>query len=161
MWNLSVADGKLQMQTPDGGRSLCERLTIVVTGVDLVEATITGQRIQLSSGKDAPGGTFLQASADRVTRTGQEGSIVGLEGNAKMVYARGGKKADISADRVSVNLMTGQIVIDMDAPPQPVLPGQRMVQPCAGTCPATPPVMPPVTSTSPSSLAVGESTTSR
>ncbi len=161
IWNLSVLDGKLQLQTVEGARSICERLTVLVSGVDPVEATVAGQRIQIAGGKDTVGSTFLQASADRVTRTGAEGAVVSLEGNAKLVYARNGKKADISADRIAVNLATGQITSEMDVPQQvtPIIPPP--VQP-VGTCPSTPAVLTPLTSAPPSpGGAVGDSSIRR
>jgi hypothetical protein len=155
-WNLTVVDGKLQMQTADGARSVCEHLTFLVTGVDPVEAVVSGKRIQIACGKDAPGSILLQASGDRLSRSGAEGSIVTLEGGAKLVYVRNNKKAEISADRASVNLMTGQIVSDMDVPQQ-VTP----VMPCVDSvpCPAAP--TPLSSTTSSFGAAVGTACTPR
>ena len=119
VWTLSVVGGKLQLQTADGARSQCERMTMVVNGADPIEVLTKGSKIHLAAGKDSVGACSLQAVADRVTRTGWEGSLVTLEGNATLVYVRNGKKADIAADRIAVNLPTGQVTVDMDVP-QPV-----------------------------------------
>jgi hypothetical protein len=43
------------------------------------------------------------------------------------VYARKGKKIDVSTERISVNLVTGQLVIDTEPTPQ------VLVQPCCTT----------------------------
>jgi hypothetical protein len=143
-WFLSVVNGKLQLQTADGSRSMCERLTIMVSGVDPVEVTVVGKQIQIAAGKDCKGGTLLQGTAERLTRTGVEGALLTLEGSAKLVYVRNGHKAEISADRISVHLAAGQIVTDMDVP-KPVTP---VLPPGTGypVTPAYSPSLPPAPS---------------
>jgi|SRR5579884_1766799 len=80
VWALSVLDGKLQLQTAEGARSLCERLTMLVNGADPVEVTVKGARIRLACGKDCVGACSVQAGAERVTRTGVDGALVALGG---------------------------------------------------------------------------------
>jgi hypothetical protein len=126
--------GKLHLQTAEGTRSICDHLTILVGGVEPAEATVVDKRIQIVGGKDSKGSTILQATAERVIRSGAEGALMTLEGNAKLVYARNGHKADVCAERISVNLVTGQIVAEMDAP-RSVTP----IQPAGSSYPVSPP----------------------
>ncbi len=114
--SLTVADGKLQVQTADGARMSCEKLTILVGGVDPAEVSIADNLIKITSGKDVREGSFLQASARKVTRTGADGAQLVLEGEAKLLYVRKGKKIEVSTDLLSVNLSTGQVLSEMDAP---------------------------------------------
>jgi hypothetical protein len=130
---LSVLDGKIQMQTSDGARMTCEKLTIVISGVDPAEVSVAGKLIKISSGKDIKDASFLQASAEKVTRTATDGAQLLLEGNAKLLYVRGGKKIEVNTDLLSVNLLTGQVLSEMDTP-KPTLP------PALG--PASPPPAP-------------------
>lgn len=132
-WTLSVAGGKLHVLTNDGMRATCEQLTLLVSGVEPALATVAEIQIRIALGKDCKDADCLQATADRVTRSGADGALLTLEGNAKLLFVRKGKKVDVSADRVSVNLATGQVVSDLA--PQPV----PTVQPCSGpACPSTP-----------------------
>jgi hypothetical protein len=102
----------------------CEKLSILATGVEPTEVAVGSNQIRVSSGKDVKGGDFLQATADRVSRSGPEGTVVILEGTAKLLYVRQGKKAEVSAERISVNLATGQVVSDLGntTPVSPIVP---------------------------------------
>ena len=130
-WKLSIMEGKLHLQTVDGARSTCETMTILVNGSEPIKVAISDNVIRLTSGTDAPGClVFLQASAQKVTRIGPDGATLILQGTAKLVYVRRGKKIDVSSDQISVNLTTGQLVIETE-PPRPV--PQPSVQPCCTT----------------------------
>jgi hypothetical protein len=72
--------------------------------------------IKITSGKDVKDGDLLQATAQKVTRSGPEGATLVLEGNAKLVYSRQGKKIDVSTDLLSVSLLTGQVISELNAP---------------------------------------------
>jgi hypothetical protein len=120
---LTVLDGKLQVQTAEGARMSCERLTILVSGVEPADVTVFGKLVKITSAKDVKDGTILQASAQTVKRSGAEGATLGLEGDAKLVYVRGGKKIEVSTDLLSVNLLTGQVISEMELKPvTPILP---------------------------------------
>lgn len=75
-----------------------------------------GDRVRLT-------GNGLQASADRVTRTGAN---LTLAGHVQLRYERQGRRAEIVADRVVVDLATGHVETDLSggasvttpAPPQ-------------------------------------------
>jgi hypothetical protein len=129
VWALSIVDGKLHLQTAEGTRSTCEKLTILISGVDPTAVAVCESLIRLTSGKqEGRSSDFLQATAQKVSRTGPDGATVVLEGNARLVYVRKGKRIDVSTDLVSVNLATGQVISEMDVPKM-VTP----VQPCCGT----------------------------
>src|SRR5262249_59345926 len=88
--------------------------------------------------KDSPQDS-LAGSALRVSRTGPKGCILTLEGEATLTLIRQGKKAELTADRISVNLVTGQVEGQIGHPPQnpPVPP----VTPCTSQ-PVAPTAMP-------------------
>jgi hypothetical protein len=136
--SLSVRDGKLQVQTADGARMSCEKLTILVNGVDPAEVSVADKLIKITSGKDVKEGSFLQASAQKVTRTSTDGAQLILEGDAKLLYVRKGKKVEVSTEVLSVNLLTGQVISELDAP-RPATP----VPPTTTDGPAAPPPPPP------------------
>src|SRR5207247_3764802 len=99
-------------------------------GVDPAEVSVAGKLIRIASGKDVKEGSFLQASAEKVTRTATDGAQLVLEGNAKLLYVRKSKKIEVSTDLLSVNLSTGQVLSEMDAP--------KLRTPCCGSTPSTP-----------------------
>ncbi len=115
--SLSVLNGKLHLQGVDGSKMSCEKLTILVSGVEPAEVSIADKLIKITIGKDVKDGDFLQATAQKVTRTGTEGGTLVLEGSAKLVYVRKGKKLESAAEGISVNLSTGQVVSEMGAMP--------------------------------------------
>lgn len=137
--SLSVIEGKIQVQTADGGKMICEKMSIPVNGVEPVTVSVAEKEIRLASGKDVKGGDLLQASAQKITRMGVEGATLVLEGNAKLVYVRQGKKIDVSTDLLSVNLSTGQVISELEVKPvKPVPP--PILTPAAPTEPQAGPV---------------------
>src|SRR5439155_26371420 len=111
--------------------STCETMTVLVNATEPTKGAVSDNVIRLTSGTDAPGClVFLQASAQKVTRIGPDGATLVLQGTAKLVYVHRGKKIDLSSDQISVNLTTGQLIIETE-PPQPV--PQPYVQPCCTT----------------------------
>ena len=161
---LSVVKGKLQLQGADGSRMTCEKLSILVNGVEPAEVSMYEKLIKVTSGSDVKDGNFLQATAQKMTRTGAEGATLVLEGGAKLVYVRKGKKLEAAAESISVNLSTGQVVSEMGAMPaaencvRPAPPGAGPSGPPASgyPIPSTPyynapaPTALPLTETSPS-----------
>jgi hypothetical protein len=111
---------------------VCEKLTILVGGVEPAEVSIADKLIKIASGKDVKDGDFLLATAQKVTRTATDGAQLVLEGNAKLVFVRKNKKIEVSTDLLSVNLSTGQVLSEMDAP-KPVAPVQDRTAPIPGT----------------------------
>jgi hypothetical protein len=148
-WHLSVAGAKLQLDAADGMRSTCEGLTILVPGAPPAAVAVSGREIRVTSG--AEGADHLTATALRVTRGGPAGALVTLEGSAHLVCVRQGKRAEITAERIAVNLATGQIQSEMGpaAVPQPPAPS-----------PAPPPVVPASTCPAPATPAIPYSTPS-
>lgn len=144
VWNLSVVEGKLHLQTSESMRSTCEKLTILANGAEPVAVAVVDNLIRLTAGKDeCETCAFLQATASSVSRTGPDGATLILKGDVRLVYVRKGKKIDVSAELLSLNLTTGQIISEMDAPKLvvPLYPPVQPVQPVTNTCP--PPVSPP------------------
>jgi len=127
-WTLTVVGESLLVETNEGMKAGCDKLSIFVTGAAPAEATVAGKQIRVASGKEGEGSDSLRGTANCVTRSGVDGALLTLEGNAKLVYVRQGKKAEVSADRVSVNLASGQVVGEMGS--------SQMVTPVSG--PATP-----------------------
>jgi len=136
---LTAAGGKLHLQGSDGARMTCEKFTILVNGADPVDVAIDGKEVRLTSGKDGKEGDVFQATARSVTRTGPEGATLILKGGAKLVYVRKGKKIDVSTEMVSVNLWTGQVISEMDAPER-AQPAPPAIIPGAPPASAVPPV---------------------
>ncbi len=135
-WSLCAEGTRLQVQTADGARATCESLTVQVSGAEAVEVVVEGRQVHVRSG--GPSRDSLRGSADRVTRSGPEGAVLTLEGNAKLTVVRGGKHAELVADRVSVNLSNGHVEADVTTPPPPATPPPP-------SCPVTPAPTTPVT----------------
>jgi hypothetical protein len=137
-WNLAAVDEggsqRLQVVTPDGMRATCERLTLHVKGVPPVAVAIEGKQVQLSYG--SAGGENFRASADYVTRNGPEGCQLVLTGNAHLTLTRQGKqRAEVTAELVVVNLLTGQVEASLGAATPPVtVPSPVNIQPCVTGC---------------------------
>jgi hypothetical protein len=128
VWVLSVADGKLHLETAEGTHSTCEKLTILVNGVEPVAVTVSDNLIRLSAGSEAcKSSCHLQATARKVSRTGPNGATLVLEGDATLSYSQNGKKIAVSTDLLSVNMVSGQVISEMQV--KPVTP----VTPCYGT----------------------------
>src|SRR5262249_53933775 len=69
---LSIVNGKLHLQGMDGSKMTCEKFTILVSGVEPAEVSIADKLIKITSGTDVKDGNFLQATAQKVTRSGAE-----------------------------------------------------------------------------------------
>lgn len=131
--SLSVLDGKLLVQTVDGSRMACERFTILVSGAEPAEVAVAEKLVTITSGKQCPGlcctpsGSSmdcLRASAQKVRRVGAEGATLVLEGGAKLVYVRGGKKIEVATELLQVNLLTGQVISEMELRPVQPIPSE-------------------------------------
>jgi hypothetical protein len=132
-WVLSVTDGKLHLQTAEGTCSTCEKLTMLVTGIAPITVAVSDKLIRLGSGKEeGRSSDFLQASAQKVSRTGPNGATLVLEGNARLLYVRNGRRIDVSTELLSVNLSSGQVISEMN-PAKPARPTQPNC--CKGSAP--------------------------
>jgi hypothetical protein len=152
-WAISVKDGKLKIESADGAAAVCESLTIPADGHPAVEVTVEGKHVHVRSGaqecargrkcclKDSPQDSLV-GSALRVSRNGPKGCVLTLDGDATLTLVRQGKKAEITADRVSVNLVTGQVEGQIGHPPQ-----EPQVVPCTNSPPPGPPADPVPTCT--------------
>jgi hypothetical protein len=138
---LSVVDeggAKVQVQTSDGMRATCEGLTIHVNGVEPLRVSVLGKQVQAHCGAQecqaGNGCDALQLSADRVSRSGPDGALLTLEGNAKLLCIRRGKRAEMAAEQISFHLVTGHIDCEMgQQPPAPA------IVPCGTSAPCTRP----------------------
>jgi hypothetical protein len=171
-WALSVSGGKLLIESADGSKAVCEALTIPVEGAAAVELTVEGKHIHVRSvtgecGKCCPEQSpkdSLAGSALRVSRNGPRGCVLTLEGEATLSLVRKGKKAELTAERISVDLVTDRVEGYIGHPPQyapyvtPVGPQAVSVPIDSGANAAADPLVEPVaaspcTSTSPSPAA--------
>src|SRR5207248_10167857 len=84
--------------------------------------TVVEGAVQVNTGKEVKDGSFVQASAKKVSRMGPDGAALVLEGDAKLVYSRKGKKIDVATDLLQVNLSTGQVISELDMRPPVPLP---------------------------------------
>jgi hypothetical protein len=141
-WALSASQGKVMIQSADGAQGMCDSLTIPVARVGMLRVTADAQVYICSADEcsKVPGGTgkaTFRLSGNVVTRNGPTGLTA--EGSAKLTWDRNGKRAEVSADRITVDLATGHVETDLvPAPEVPQLP------PCASTSgsvtqPAAPP----------------------
>jgi hypothetical protein len=138
LWILSADGNKVRIQTADGAQATCEGLTIAVGGSEAVKVTVSDKRINVESGIEPQIGNThdsLRASADRVTRAGPDGMTLTLEGNARLMLVRKGKKADLVAERIAVNLVTWHVESDLtgSVPPSPLIGPPCSVTPCPAT----------------------------
>jgi len=133
--SLSVLDGKILVQTADGSLMVCEKFTILVGGAEPAEVAVNEKLVTITSGKKTCPGMCcmqsagsstdcLQASAQKVRRIGAEGATLVLEGNAKLLYVRQGKKIDVATDLLQVNLSTGQVISELEMKPVTPLPSE-------------------------------------
>jgi hypothetical protein len=147
---LTVEEGgaKVQVQTTDGMRATCEGLTIHVNGVDPLRVSILGKQIQAHCGaQECLAGNncdAIQLSANRVSRSGPDGAILTLEGNAKLLCIRKGRRAEVAAEWICLHLVTGHIDCEM---------GQQQSAPMVVPCGVSVPCTPPISSTGSSSKA--------
>src|SRR5262245_9975720 len=156
---MSVSSGKLQIESGDGAKATCESLTIPVEGSAAVELSVKGKHIHVCAGASECGTgrcsprsvpqDSLVGKALQVSRSGPQGCVLNLEGEVTLSLVRKGKKADLTAERISVNLLTGLLEAQVGHPPQFGSPG-RPVPPVsartAATVPApTPSPAPPTT----------------
>lgn len=142
-WTLTAADAKIHVQTSEGMRSTCEKLSFLINGSDSVNVSLAGKQVRITSGKDVKNADTLDGTADRVVRSTTDGGFLTLEGNAKFFCSRHGKKMEATADRISINLTTGQIVSEM-GPQLPVPQVQPVYTP---DCPIPPTVPAPASAT--------------
>jgi hypothetical protein len=145
-WTLTVAeDGKLRVQTADGLSASVERMTMPVAGAQPLQVSVENRQVIVAWCFDCKSGCVkgadcLDGVAERVTRTGGDGSVLVLEGKAKLLCMRKGKKAEIAADRILVNVTTGHIETELSwqqALPQ-VTPPPPGIVPVTPTCPQGP-----------------------
>lgn len=137
-WTLTAADAKIHVQTSEGMRSTCEKLSFLINGSDSVNVSLAGKQVRITSGKDVKNADTLDGTADRVVRSTTDGGFLTLEGNAKFFCSRHGKKMEATADRISINLTTGQIVSEMG----PQLPVPQLQPVYTPECPVLPPTFP-------------------
>jgi hypothetical protein len=125
------------VQAADGSRAACESLTFQAAGEEPVEAGVEGKQVFVRTAPTKGAQDYLRGSADRVTRRGPDGAVVSLEGNAKLTFSRKGTKAEVTANRISVNLATGQVEVEgagsTAPPPPPGVPATYQLRPCEPT----------------------------
>lgn len=112
----------------DGLRSSCKKTTLLINGTASVAIRPDAEGKQVLVGNDTDGN--IKGSADRVSRGGTDGATLTLEGKAQLRCSRNGRQAEMTGDRIVVNLLTGHVEVELGAQPP-------------GTVPPPPP--PPVT----------------
>jgi hypothetical protein len=152
-WALSVTEeagkARLQVQTPDGLSASCEQITIPVNGMGSAVVSVAEKQVQVRCDSNVPAGgssDALQGSADRVTRSGADGLLLSLEGKAQLRFMRQGRRAELSADRISVNLANGHVEVDLGGP----APAVTIPVPCSqtGSLPSCSPMLAPASPSS-------------
>ena len=104
-------------------------MTFQVAGCGPVTLSQAGKQVQVR-------GSLLRATADRLTRGGADGANLVLEGNVRLNYRRNGKRAEVCADRVAVNLVSGHVEVDLGATAPNPEPPPPPVTPASGALPA-------------------------
>jgi hypothetical protein len=112
-------DGQGRLQIHSGDLcATCENLAIKANGGESFLVCVDGKQVHLK-------GHSFKASADSITRVGQEDRFI-LEGHVSLKSDRDGQHADVSAQRVFVNLAEGSFEIKPAAKPAvaapPVIP---------------------------------------
>jgi hypothetical protein len=112
----------------DGLRSSCDKMTLLINGTAPLMIRIEGKQVLVHNDTDVKG------SADRVSRGGTDGSILTLEGKAQVRCWRNGRQAEMSGERIVVNLLTGHVEAEMGSPQ----PATTPLPPPAPITPVTP-----------------------
>jgi hypothetical protein len=109
---------RLQVQTGPGVTATCESLTFQVGDSRPVTVSVADNQVQVRCRSPIltelgrhPG---IQAGAYRVIRGGADGALLTLEGQARLQYQEKGD-ATIRAERIVVNLLTGQVEVELGA----------------------------------------------
>jgi hypothetical protein len=106
-WKVQVVEeegqGQLELQICHDGENtsaFCGNMVLKIGG-EALKLAVSGKQIQLS-------GSFMKATANRLTRFGPEGCIV-LEGGVKLKYDKSGQKAEIAAEKVMIGVTDGHL----------------------------------------------------
>lgn len=108
---------RLLMVGNDGLRSSCEKTTLLINGAAPVTIRVDDAGKQVLVGNDID----VKGSAERVNRGGTDGAILTLEGKAQLRCWRNGHQAEMTGERILVNLLTGHVEAELGAP-QPATP---------------------------------------
>jgi hypothetical protein len=153
-WVMSVVregdQSLLHIKTNDGMVATCKSLTIPVAGYICVAVTVGDNQVRLKN-LDGPEPKSLTASANCVVRSGPCGAVLTLEGQARLSVAGRGCTAEVVAERIVFNLMTGHVEAELMLQRPPEVP---QVTPCStssgcgststrGLTPAIPALPPP------------------
>jgi hypothetical protein len=119
-WTFQAVDesGKtrLQIQSGAGMQGTLSDLAFRAPDGTSVTVTVADKQVQVQ-------GAGLQARADRLTRSGTNGTVLTFEGNVKLRYEKKERHAEVVAERAVVNLAAGQVEISIGgakvAPPLP------------------------------------------
>ncbi len=111
-WTLRVADqnkkkpAQLLIQTADGMQATCAKLAFQIGGGNKVTLSAEGKQVVVRA-------EHLAASADCVRRSGPEGASLSLEGHVRMHYSKKGQRAEVTAVRAGINLVTEHVDCDL------------------------------------------------
>jgi hypothetical protein len=115
-WRLKAVVEKertcLELQLSGAGEDACvccEHMVLKIGGESL-KVCVHDKQLQVS-------GSFVQGSADSVTRNTADGSIL-LEGHVKVRYDKDGQKASVSGERVVVGVADGRLEVKPVEKPQ-------------------------------------------
>jgi hypothetical protein len=108
-WLLRVVElnhhSRLMMQfdgDKDTPRVSCEEMVLHV-GPEPLTVSVEGKQVHLS-------GNFIKGSADTIGRNAANGNLV-MEGHVKLNYGKEGKKVEVTADQVVVNITEGRVEV--------------------------------------------------
>jgi hypothetical protein len=142
-WTLTPEGNRVQCQSADGSRATCESLTMQVSGAVPVEVSVDGRQLSVRSVASAGGSAdTLKGTADRVVRSGPDGAVVTLEGNARLTVARKGTQAELVSPRISVNLASGHVEAEITGQLVPTTPPIPSGPVTPGPLPSVPSVTP-------------------
>jgi hypothetical protein len=138
-WQLRVVEvnhqPRLMMQwTGDNEtRASCEEMTVHI-GPEPLKVCVADKQIHVS-------GNFIKGSADTITRNTADGSLL-MEGHVKVHYGKEGKKVEVAAEEVVVNMTEGRVEVRGLAraafPTGLSAPKEGQITPTPPACPACP-----------------------
>jgi hypothetical protein len=111
-WTLRTLDQKKQgpaqllIQTADGMQATCAKLAFQIGGGKQVTLSAEGKQVVVRA-------QHLAASADCVRRSGPEGASLSLEGHVRMHYRKKNQRAEVTAGRAGIDLVTDHVDCDL------------------------------------------------
>jgi hypothetical protein len=121
-WRLSAAGNVVSLES-GGLAAKGERFAVPVTvcgtiAADLVVTAESGLvKLEVNDQTKDGGSIQLRASASRATLTATPSNVLTLDGDARVTFDVGGKRSQVTAERVTLDLTAGRVQIDVGPPP--------------------------------------------